>query len=225
MQKVNCHNFEAMIHETLDQRDSLENNPALKEHARECLPCLSTLRDYVSVEKTLSHLVGQANQAAPITQQSLRHGRFGTLGLLASLAAGLLICINIANRSGESPQFPNLVQNAEPDPESPFVNDGNLSSARRAQEPNTLADNSATAASTPQMSLDGFAASTKPATNPLFTFHTKTPQIRMVSWERITEKLDPLTPYYQYSAEIPGVRPLHSGLNATVELIQKSLSP
>lgn len=225
MQKVNCQNFEAKIHETMDQRNLLEHEPALQDHARECSPCLETLRDYVAVEQTLSHLTAKSklvNSPAPttVTAQTLRHGRFGTLGLLASLAAGLLICINIAGRSAETPQFPTLSQNVK-------QNDGDRPAP--AQDASRFTPDMSMASNQPEhvpsMSLDGFVASTKPATNPLFTFHTKTPQIRMVSWERITEKLDPLTPYYQYSAEIPGVRPLHSGLNATVELIQKSLAP
>jgi hypothetical protein len=46
-----------------------------------------------------------------------------------------------------------------------------------------------------------------------------------VSWNRIAGGLNPLQPYLKYSAELPGLAPLTSPLNMTLELLQRTLVP
>lgn len=46
-----------------------------------------------------------------------------------------------------------------------------------------------------------------------------------VSWSRIAGGLNPLQPYLKYSTEFPGLAPLASPVNMTLDLLQRSLLP
>jgi len=46
-----------------------------------------------------------------------------------------------------------------------------------------------------------------------------------VSWSRIAGGLNPLQPYLKYSTEFPGLAPLASPVNMTLDLLQRSLMP
>ena len=43
------------------------------------------------------------------------------------------------------------------------------------------------------------------------------------SIHEFSERFQPLNAYYRYSVELPGVRPVSTSLNATLDLIQKAM--
>lgn len=199
MQKYSCCGFELAIQERMDQRLPIADDIALNRHAEECPQCAELFMDFQSLEQGLLSLAWSASpdsiaadlpplNKSPIGDKQLKHGRFGFLGIVLSIAAVLMISLSFSNLSNDTPVSP---------------------MAKRDAGTSQVKENPA-----PLKRLLASAPSDQ-------KFSFPADQIRLVSWHQLSRQLH-TSVYYRISAELPGVRPLHSSIDLTVDLLQQT---
>lgn len=235
--RIDCDQFEQAVQARLDARLSLQSDPILVEHALECEACRESFDEFVQLE---AGLVAWSSPAAQVVRETesaipvrLSHGRFGGWGLVASIAAVLLVCLMVSTeRNPDSPvamgtdQAPAVTHSRTADLAIPSPIPSQVASPNQplnpaaapsvAQAPMRDTAPGAFSPEPPQMS--GWSGALAGLTPPPALFQPSS--FRNVSY-RLSESLI-RSPYYRLPAQLPGVRPLESSLRLTVDLLEQT---
>jgi hypothetical protein len=109
---MKCEEFENQLHEVLDRRESLVDDPFLTRHAKGCAGCQRKIDLYEALFDGLE-LTETPSLAADFSKQITRAAKVRRrtawkpiIGVCVTLAASLLVMVAIANRSGSPNETP-----------------------------------------------------------------------------------------------------------------------
>lgn len=190
--QVNCLNFEERINKRLDLRLSPAGDMDLVAHSTTCAECRMMLQDYQLLDRCLN-LTHDSNCHAVTSGYRVLNtdSSIARLSAIYSIAAVLLIGVCLAF--------------------------GILDDDSTTSRP-VIAASSFPPAINPAVIEESPDAPVAPKTgrNP----EGLTAVNSLVYWNQISEHLSPLNPYYQISAELPGVRPFQYSLGITIDWFQ-----
>jgi hypothetical protein len=195
---VRCATFESRINDLLDARQDPSDDATLVRHAESCASCKAVFADYLALDDSLSNIVWDAETLARLAAPT-SVARPNTLWWSAVLAATLLIGIGVFFRA------PSRHDNASATNPTPIAmqqkHSAELGGHPFDQKPDQI-----------------------PGTESLAQTSPTGPPLTPVSWNELSERLQPvLNPYYQISAELPGIRPIQSSLYITIDWVQAKI--
>ncbi len=224
--EISCQNFEAELQNRMDRRWPVSGDRGLAEHAAVCQSCADLFCGFRELEEGLvalgqstdtafefssppnssTHLyAAAADSQIDGVQHSLIHGRYGVIGLIATIAAVLLIALGISG---------SLVG-----PESVVAKKMGDEFAK-----SELPDTSLESAPIARRSKPESAPRQDEVTETLAKKQAAAEALPIESWNQLSEQLTSSV-YYRYSAELPGVRPIQSSIDIGVDLFQKTFQP
>lgn len=196
MYEISCATFETRINDLLDARRDPAADETLIRHADHCAACQAVFADYLALDDSLSNIVWDAKTLERLAAPTAAVRPY-RLWWSAALAATLLIAFN--SIFGSSPW-----------------GDNNATASKqvsaKAQKPPIVAVPQSDRQPQQRLGNDSIA---KPLVGSGLT---------PVSWNELSQRLQPvLNPYYQFSAELPGIRPIQSSLNLTIDWVQEKI--
>ena len=221
---LNCETFEDRIHQILDDRLMLTGDSALMEHAARCASCESVLYDYDAVEDSITIFKDDINAILDRVEQQPRRRSIAQrpLVMLATLAAGLLVCLFAYQQLPEK-------QNTS---FRPIASKVKRSESRKTKvaiktiSPRTSSVNRSSLAVANAKQTRYYRPT--PDTSPFsrnFSVSKSLPRIpSSTNWSDMTDKLAPLEPVLNYSSELFGVRATQCSIAVTFELLRQSLN-
>ncbi len=223
-----CDLFEQRIQWLFDERLPLGNDSILVNHADQCVDCAHLLADYRLLASSLNlpterSLMRRGSKSSRWTASQVSPN---FISLLICIAALLLVTVGL---------FVN--KDREPGPDRSDLVAINFSPVSAVAQSNDARSNIPTIQSVSAKFRDSdvlgnesIGESICDYSPSLLGLARSTPRlVRSVSFrsnplEKISTKLDPLNPYFRYSNELPGIRPLQNSVNIAVDLLQRSWS-
>lgn len=224
---MSCLQFENRIHELLDDRRSLHTDPLLLDHARSCTACQELLNDYCWLQPVaFANADNLRARVAAVADLKLKR-RTGSrrpvtkaVFAAAGIAAALLLVLSFAGWNQPNDGFDALTWN---DPVAEVAVSAETQLLLAESDLNVVSEN-------PTQVRPAMTVAFLENPPSLMELARATPQVvELVGmpptshWEKFSSSLDPLNPYWKYSVELPGVRPVHGSVNLTVELLKSSL--
>ncbi len=242
---LNCADFERRINQLLDDRLNLSADRLLSDHALDCVPCRELLTDYESVVLALPSLVhsievDSGSRISHATRPEPRRSASPSITRILTIAAGLLVLAsaiwNTSTPDSKSSTKNALAQATPGVSVSPLIVESNkavpIAASDSANNPHHGNRISAVVAQTTDLGqrekLIHQIVFYQPPTfvemaqqTPGLVNSVQLPTVGV--WDKFSQQLDPLNPYFQYSNELPGVREVQCSVNMTLELLQRSL--
>ena len=221
-----CDLFEQRIQWLFDERLPLRDDSKLLDHADKCVDCAHLLADYRLLASGLNLPIKQS-----FMRRCLKSSRWSAIRVspnsvsrLVCIAALLLVAVGLfVDRSRETDRSDLVAINFSPASAVAVPNDASsilhtIQSVSAKFRDSDVLNNELASESIYDYppSLLGLARSTPRL--------VRSVSFRSNPLEKISTKLDPLNPYFRYSAELPGVRPLQSSVNIAVDLLQRCWS-
>lgn len=220
---IDCATFESRIHQVLDDRLALTDDRPLMDHVAICPPCGVKLDDYELVDDSVKLLGSDIDRILSDVRNSNSPAKrlswpVRIIAVVASLAAMIFVFSGVFNSSGdpstssprtarlESSRLDSTIESVIPEYESSKM--PVQSKVRHHVTPKS----SPFSRDFEGYSFPNIAQLNASYMNPLGKFS---------SWDQISNPMDTV---FQYSSELPGVRPMQCSLNVTFDLLKKSFS-
>ena len=193
MKEISCATFESRINDLLDARQDPANDEGFIRHSDRCANCKAVFADYLALDDSVSNVVWDAETLARLAAPTYR------------FPAPQTLVVGLPGRS-----FADRLQHHFRI--SPWRDNSNSSP--------TAPHLPSIAVNLPQPDQEQRQHLAPRSIEP----ETTEPQLTPVSWNELSERLQPvLNPYYQISAELPGIRPIQSSLYLTIAWVQENI--
>ena len=212
--QLDCDGFEERIHDLLDARESLEDDPLLQRHLDDCRICDIVLQEFLDVDDSMKLLQGDvaAILARVDSREKERSRKWRWVTLVGSTAALLLLGLAFfPDRSGPSSSSAQLV------PKS-------VTAARPAATDSVVPGG--------EMGVDasndpGWFESFSPMKSVTNSISMELPDVAIGEQliNQVGNQLTPLQSVWGMADEIPGVIPMQGTVNATLKIIQEFSRP
>jgi hypothetical protein len=224
------------VHQRLDARLAVSSDPGLASHAATCAACDAVMRDFCWLEvglgygKTVSQSFGKQAiapaPALPVLSQRAWEDDFSTAKISTAKISPFKISpfkiSTFKNRRFQLLPIGRVVASIAAILFLSFsmLHLGNRIRPGAVAQPRVMVRSNAIASATNAL------RDLRLAVAPTFAVALGNPAAAAASgsWGRLSGRLEPLSPYWQYTVELPGVRPMQSSVNLTIELLQRSLA-
>lgn len=196
---MNCRDFENKIQNLLDQRLSLDSSPMILTHASQCTRCQKQLEIYQSVFEPDGLLV-EVNLDNKRSVSKL--ARIQQVSGVLAAAVAIIMIVWLSYITENQNKLHSSVASAQP----------GLSVFGAQPDFAEIASAGSTAKSTGQRDHENTLAHLSKLTPAVNSLRSKLP-----------DPIEKLQPHYNYTTQLPVVRPWKNGIDSAVNLIRKSI--
>lgn len=210
---MNCEKFEIHLQECLDNNLDIENtidaSPELIAHSAGCTECaqlaesFKTLNCGIDAIKSETFDIDIVDRVVPLIEPatSVSPGTRFNWYKIAAIAACLAIVVTLGSYF-----FPGSENNNVAEQGNPVINENDVNQNQTQQKENSAVGED----------LQGIESFTQVA--------SELPQMMNInSYPKVAQTIEVLRPYYIYTQNLPGVRPVSSSLTITVDVLRRSM--